>query len=185
VAAYFRLKQASTYTIRTPKKLYTFTGQAPVRVTLPEDVLRLRNKPDVVEECDQKGLPLLDEPAGAGRASFTSKALSYHKLAKETPRPAPKPAPKAAPKAEAAKPEPVAPPAAPPKDEEPAKVEAKIEDEEPAKEVPQIEATPRADGEASETGAGKKASSGKALGASKSSKKSGKKSGKKGRRKSE
>jgi hypothetical protein len=181
VAAYFRLKQASTYTIRTPKKLYTFTGQAPVRVTLPEDVLRLRNKPDVVEECDQKGLPLLDEPAGAGRASFTSKALSYHKLAKETPRPAPKPAPKA----EAAKPEPVAPPAAPPKDEEPAKVEAKIEDEEPAKEVPQIEATPRADGEASEAGAGKKASSGKALGASKSSKKSGKKSGKKGRRKSE
>lgn len=181
MAAYFRLKQASTYTIRTPKKLYTFTGQAPVRVTLPEDVLRLRNKPDVVEECDQKGLPLLDEPAGAGRASFTSKALSYHKLAKETPRPAPKPAPKA----EAAKPEPVAPPAAPPKDEEPAKVEAKIEDEEPAKEVPQIEATPRADGEASEAGAGKKASSGKALGASKSSKKSGKKSGKKGRRKSE
>lgn len=176
MAAYFRLKQASSYAIRTPKSRYTFADEnTVVRVVLNEDIAKLRGKPDVIEECDQKGLPLLDSPSKA-KSSATSGTLSYTKLAKKK---APKPA--ALPVA----PKPVAPPVAPPAApvEEEASTEEVSTEEVSIEEKPfQPEADLETDGEASEAGPVEETSSGKA----KESKKSkSKKSGKRGRRKSE
>ena len=98
MAAYFRLVNAASYTIRTPKKLYTFRGVNPVTVLDPDDVAILRGKPDTVEECDVKGRPLLDNTVPAQSKAFTKEAMSYTKLPKKKkPEAAPAPAPVAPP----------------------------------------------------------------------------------------
>lgn len=111
MAAYFRLVNAASYTIRTKNKLYSFSGTKAVTVEDLNDIDVLRGKPDTVEECNSKGIPLFGA-APTRKQLATKEALTYVKLPKAKkpvaapaasppPPPPPSPAPVAkAPKAE-------------------------------------------------------------------------------------